>query len=116
MADYPLISKAKTSHAFKKSLVEFFDCLLWTMHETDVLYDEVALYENIEAWVATMTSSFLPPFRHTSVVIALTIITSLCKISLDQARKTANARTQMEGEKKKKSNKNTIAAFKQQID
>jgi cohesin complex subunit SA-1/2 len=111
-----LISKAKTSHAFKSSLIDFFDCLMYTMYETGVLYDDVALYENIELWVTTMTSSFLRPFRHTSLLIALTITTSLCKISLEQAESTAKSLRQMEGEKKKKSSKGTIAALKQKVD
>src|SRR5438045_6693627 len=103
-------------HAFKTDLTDFFDKLLLVMHETNTLYDDMALYENIELWVTTMTSSYLRPFRHTSTLIALTITTTLCKISLEQTQTTANSRIQMDGERKKRSSKETIAALKEKVE
>lgn len=87
------------------------------MHTSGVLYDDIALIENIQLWVTTMSSSFLRPFRHTATVIALAITTSLCKTVKVLAKSTADALTMKEGEKKKKkSNKDTIAGFQQQVD
>jgi cohesin complex subunit SA-1/2 len=116
LAEYPLVAKGKAGHALRAALIEFFRCILRVMYETNVLFDDMALYENIELWVTTMTSSNLRPFRHTSTLIALTITTALCEISLGLSQATADARTQLESEKKRKSNKATIAALQEKVE
>jgi len=99
------------------SLTDFFESLVANMHNSGVLYDDIALIENIQLWVTTMSSSFLRPFRHTATVIALAITTSLCKIAKEQAESTAKSLRILEGEKKKKgANKGRLATFQQQID
>lgn len=87
------------------------------MHNSGVLYDDIALIENIQLWVTTMSSSFLRPFRHTATVVALAITTSLCKVAKEQTESTAKSLRLLEGEKKKKgTNKGRQATFQQQID
>jgi cohesin complex subunit SA-1/2 len=87
------------------------------MHNSGVLYDDIALIENIQLWVTTMSSSFLRPFRHTATVVALAITTSLCKVAKEQTESTAKSLRILEGEKKKKgTNKGRLATFQQQID
>jgi cohesin complex subunit SA-1/2 len=87
------------------------------MHNSGVLYDDIALIENIQLWVTTMSSSFLRPFRHTATVVALAITTSLCKVAKEQTESTAKSLRILEGEKKKKgANKGRLATFQQQID
>jgi cohesin complex subunit SA-1/2 len=52
------------------------------MHETEVLYDDEALMENIHRWVASMSSSTLRPFRHTAATIALSVQSALVDVAL----------------------------------
>jgi cohesin complex subunit SA-1/2 len=116
--DYPLVAKAKTTHAFKVSLTKFFESLVRIMHETGVLYDDIALIENIHMWVTTMSSSFLRPFRHTATVIALACVTGLCEVAKAQAQNTADMLASLEKEKGlgKKANQGRIAQFEKKIE
>jgi len=99
------------------SLTDFFESLIANMHNSGVLYDDIALIENIQLWVTTMSSSFLRPFRHTATVIALAITTSLCKVAKEQTESTAKSLRILEGEKKKRgANKGRLATFQQTID
>lgn len=77
--DYPLISRARTTRSFRDLLVGFFRSLVDVLHETDALYKDVQILENISRWVASMSSSTLRPFRHTATTIALAIQTALVK-------------------------------------
>lgn len=119
ITDYPLISKAKTTHAFKISLSDFFKALVETMHAKGVLYDDIALIENIHLWVTTMSSSFLRPFRHTATFVALATTTGLCSVATTLADTNAKSLRQLEGEKSKKgkaSNQARISAIQQKVD
>lgn len=100
------------------SLIDFFEALINNMHISGVLYDDIALIENIQLWVTTMSSSFLRPFRHTATVVALAITTSLCRVAKEQTESNAKSLRALEGEKKKKkgANKGGLAAFQKQID
>lgn len=88
------------------------------MHTTGVLYDDIALIENIHLWVTTMSSSFLRPFRHTATVIALAIATSMCEVAKKQAASNAATLAQLQTEKNKRkgSNQARIKDFQQKID
>ncbi|KAA8634993.1 hypothetical protein SMACR_03947 [Sordaria macrospora] len=79
ITDYPLISRARTTRSFRDLLVGFFKSLVDVLHETDALYKDVQILENISRWVASMSSSTLRPFRHTATTIALAIQTALVK-------------------------------------
>jgi cohesin complex subunit SA-1/2 len=89
------------------------------MHASGILYDDIALIENIHLWVTTMSSSFLRPFRHTATVVALAATTGLCSIAKAQAETNANSLRQLEGEQKKKgkaANQGRVNAFQQKVD
>ena len=101
--DYPLISKVKGNASFRSTLCSFFATLISTCHAAGLLYSDLALLENIEVWVHTMSSSTLRPFRHTATVIALTIGNTLCTVAADIAENAARTVRQKEGEQKKKS-------------
>ncbi|OBT76960.1 hypothetical protein VF21_04167 [Pseudogymnoascus sp. 05NY08] len=118
VADYPLISKAKSSHAFKVCLTDFFESLMGLMHSTTVLYEDIALIENIHLWITSMSSSFLRPFRHTATVIALACATGLCEVAKSQVQNTADMLTLMEKEEKlgSKANKGRLATYQKNID
>ena len=117
-AEYPLVAKAKSAHAkeFKTTLMEFFKSLMRIMRETRVLYNDIALIENIIAWVTTMSSSSLRPFRHTATVIALACTTGLCEAVKELSDNTAATTKLLEKEQKaKKPAEARIAAFEKKI-
>ena len=114
--DYPLISKAKGNASFRPTLTGFFATLISTCHAAGLLYSDLAILENIEVWVHTMSSSTLRPFRHTATVIALTIGNMLCTVAADIAENAAKTMRQKEGEQKKKSvNKERVKALETKI-
>ena len=114
--DYPLISRAKGNAAFRSTLSGFFATLIATCHAAGLLYSDLAILENIEVWVHTMSSSTLRPFRHTATVIALTIGNTLCTVAAELADNTAQTMRQKEGEQKKKSvNKERVKALAAKI-
>ena len=107
--DYPLISRLKTYSAFRSTLTSFFETLIQTCHASGLLYSDLAIIENIEVWVSTMSSSGMRPFRHTATVISLAIGTQLCRVATELADTTAQTTRQKEGEwKHKKVNKERI--------
>ena len=114
--DYPLISKAKGNVSFRSALTGFFATLISTCHEAGLLYSDLAILENIEVWVHTMSSSTLRPFRHTATVIALTIGNTLCTVAADIADNAAKTMRQKEGEQKKKNvNKERVKALETKV-
>ncbi len=118
IADYPLISKAKSSHHFRANLANFFTSLVEAMHESGVMYEEeIPLIENIHVWFATMTSCFSRPFRHTATVVSLAVTSGLCAMVTREIDMVAKVRLLMEGEKNKKaSNKARLADYKRTIE
>ena len=116
ITDYPLISKGKGNASFRSTMVDFFDTLIKTCHASGLLYSEVTLYENLDLWVSTMSSSSIRPFRHTATVISLAMGSALCTVANDLAESAAKTRRQKEGEQKKKSvNKERIKGFEARI-
>ncbi|TAQ88730.1 hypothetical protein B7494_g2941 [Chlorociboria aeruginascens] len=117
VADYPLISKAKSSHTFRANLIGFIDSLIRIMHETGALYEEVALMENISQWTTVMSSSTARPFRHTATLVALTIASAICAVAKAQVESAAKTLRLLEGEKRKKgTNKARVAEFQKMVD
>lgn len=114
--DYPLVSKAKGNASFRSTLSGFFAALISTCHAAGLLYSDLAILENIEVWVHTMSSSTLRPFRHTATVIALAIGNTLCTVAADIAENAARTMRQKEGEQKKKSvNKERVKALEAKV-
>lgn len=115
-ADYPLISKAKGHVPFRSTMTSFIETLITTCHAAGLLYSDLAIIENIEVWVSTMSSSAIRPFRHTATVISLTIGNTMCKVAADISENTAKTMRQKEGEQKKKSvNKERVKALEAKI-
>ncbi|EFE44963.1 hypothetical protein TRV_00214 [Trichophyton verrucosum HKI 0517] len=116
ITDYPLVSKAKNLKSFQSVLTSFFDDLIRTIHSASILYSDPALFENIQAWISSMSSAPIRPFRHTATIISLTIMTTLCHIAKEVSSSVSNSRTQLETERKKKSaNKGRISALQTKI-
>ncbi|KAI1180774.1 hypothetical protein F4777DRAFT_526966 [Nemania sp. FL0916] len=80
ISDYPLISRTKSSKNFRELLVGFFGSLVAVLHETDIVYSDEELLDNIQRWVGIMSSSALRPFRHTATTVALSILTALINV------------------------------------
>ena len=116
ITDYPLVSKAKGNASFRSTLTGFFEALILTCHASGLLYSDLAIIENIDVWVSTMSSSAIRPFRHTATVISLAIATTLCRVANDLTENTAKTMRQKEGEQKKKSvNKGRIKELEGKI-
>ena len=100
--EYPLISRLKSMSGFRAALVGFLETFIQTCHASNLLYTDLAIIENIQVWVSTMSSSSLRPFRHTATVISLTIGTQLSRIAAELTSTLATTGRQKEGEQKKK--------------
>ena len=116
ITDYPLISKARGNSFSRASMTAFIACLIESTHATGLLYDDLALIENIQVWVTTMSSSAIRPFRHTATVLALSMANAICDLVKEINNDTALTMKQRDGEKKKKSvNKERIAVFEAKV-
>ncbi|EOO02934.1 putative stag domain-containing protein [Phaeoacremonium minimum UCRPA7] len=118
ITDYPL-AKAKESKAFRDLLTGFFRSLITVLHETDVLYKDAPLMENIARWVGTMSSSSLRPFRHTATAVALAMELALVDVAKKLDDRITKSTQQLEAEKNKKGksrNKNMLASLQRQLD
>ncbi|KAF2742035.1 STAG-domain-containing protein [Sporormia fimetaria CBS 119925] len=117
ITDYPLIAKTKGAAAFKITLQAFFTSLIETLAQANTLYENPELLENIQVWVSSMTSSSNRPFRHTSTVVCLSIISGLCRVGRQLVENAAKKNRQRETESKKaRVNKARLATLKQEID
>ncbi|KAI6782918.1 Cohesin subunit-like protein [Emericellopsis cladophorae] len=79
--DYPLISKARTTRTFRELLVGFFKVLVDVLHESEVLYKDPELMDNLHAWLSSMSSSSLRAFRHTGTTVALAVTSGLVAVA-----------------------------------
>ena len=88
-------------------LIGFFDSLISLLHQTDVLYTDEELLDNIQRWVGIMSSSSLRPFRHTATTVGLAMLTALVLVTaqLDDRITKSNQALQAEASRRGK-NKN----------
>jgi cohesin complex subunit SA-1/2 len=117
ISDYPLISRSKSSKNFRDLLVTFFDSLISLLHQTDVLYSDEELMENVQRWVGIMSSSALRPFRHTATTVGLAMLTALISVTkqLDERITKSNQALQAESNRRGK-NKNLVANTKKALE
>ncbi|KAF5025897.1 hypothetical protein F66182_2016 [Fusarium sp. NRRL 66182] len=81
ITDYPLISRTKHTRSFRDILIAFFQDLVLAMHEGSFMYKDESLIDNLHAWLASMSSSSLRPFRHTATTISLSVQTGLVTVA-----------------------------------
>ncbi|KAL5048183.1 hypothetical protein BDW71DRAFT_26327 [Aspergillus fruticulosus] len=116
ISDYPLISKSRKYKSFQPVLENFFVALMQTLHHSSVLYDDKVLYENLQSWLSSLSSSTCRPLRHTATVVALSNMNALCDIAREVVTSISTSRKQLENEKKKKAvNKGRVDAIKSSI-
>ncbi|KAL4909282.1 hypothetical protein BDW74DRAFT_174487 [Aspergillus multicolor] len=113
ISDYPLISKSRKYRSFQPVLENFFVALMQTLHHSSILYDDKVLYENLQSWLSSLSSSNCRPFRHTATVVALSNMSALCDIAREVVTSVSTSRKQLENERKKKTiNKGRADAIK----
>ncbi|KAF2969355.1 hypothetical protein GQX73_g4187 [Xylaria multiplex] len=85
--------------------------------QTEIIYKDEELLENIQRWVGIMSSSALRPFRHTATTVALSMLTSLINVMkrLDDRITRFNQSLQHESARRGK-NKKLIEDTQQAID
>ncbi|KAL9112506.1 MAG: hypothetical protein Q9187_007767, partial [Circinaria calcarea] len=116
ITDYPLILKARSSTFSRAIMTSFFASLVETAHASGILYADLALIENIQVWVTTMSSSGIRPFRHTATVVSLSMASALCDVMKVITNETATTIRQRDGERKKKRvNKELVAILEAKI-
>ncbi|KAL4760609.1 cohesin subunit IRR1 [Aspergillus foveolatus] len=116
ISDYPLISKSRKYRFFQPVLENFFVALMQTLHHSSVLYDDKVLYENLQSWLSSLSSSTCRPLRHTATAVALSNMNALCVIAREVVTSVSTSRKQLENEKKKKTvNKGRVDAIKSSI-
>ncbi|KAK4979533.1 cohesin complex subunit [Elasticomyces elasticus] len=112
ITEYPLLAKGKGAVAFKAALFGFFNALVKNIAASEILFDNVELMENIEVWVSSLSSASSRPFRHTSTVVALSIVTALCEVAREIVDSTAKTIRQSETEQKgRHTNKGRVRAL-----
>ncbi|KAG7288707.1 hypothetical protein NEMBOFW57_005063 [Staphylotrichum longicolle] len=117
ITDYPLISRAKSSKSFRDLLVGFFRSLVTVLHETDVLYKDNMLMDNIARWVASMSSSTLRPFRHTATTVALAMEAALVEVAKKLDDRITKMTQQVDAEKSRKGkNKERLAVIQKNLE
>ncbi|PNP48308.1 hypothetical protein TGAMA5MH_00591 [Trichoderma gamsii] len=107
IVDYPLIARSKTTRSFRDLLISFVHALISLLHETDVMYKDVDLVDNLHAWLASMSSSPLRPFRHTATTISLAVQSTLVEVASILDRRIANIEQQSQAAKKSKNKSKT---------
>ena len=116
VVEYPLVSKLKHHTGLQTVLVDFVQALVHALHDAAILYDDPAVFENIQVWVATMSSATFIPCRHTATVISLAMSTALCEIAQSLQGSIATARAQIETERKKKTvNKGRVKGLEEKM-
>lgn len=110
ITDYPLVSRAKGNRSFRDILIGFYQSLVELLHETDTLYTVPELMDTLHAWLASMSSSSLRPFRHTATTISLAVQTALVGVASILDRRIANIEQQLQAAKKSKNKAKTTEA------
>jgi cohesin complex subunit SA-1/2 len=119
VTEYPLIAKAKDGggQAFRNALHGFFFTLVQTVAQSELLYENQELLENISVWLGAISSTGNRPFRHTSTVASLAITTALATVAGDLVESAAKRQRQSEAESKKsRVNKARVSAANKEVD
>ncbi|KAJ4250521.1 cohesin complex subunit [Fusarium torreyae] len=101
ITDYPLISRTKHTRSFRDVLIAFFQDLIVAMHQGGLMYKDETLIDNLHAWLASMSSSSLRPFRHTATTISLAVQTALVMVANDLDYRLGHSGTKLRNTKGK---------------
>ncbi|KAJ2906609.1 STAG domain-containing protein [Zalerion maritima] len=114
VTNYPLINK--NARYFRRKLDTFLEALINIMHETERLYTDHTLIDNIIQWVGCLSDSTHRPFRHTATTVALALTTGLVRATakLDERIKALSGN--IETRKARGKHHSTIAAMQKDLD
>ncbi|KAF9869478.1 STAG domain-containing protein [Colletotrichum karsti] len=115
VTEYPLISRAKNNRVFRDLLINFFRALVRSVHDTDVLYNDHTLMENLVRWIASMSTSSLRPFRHTATTVILSLVHGLIDVAKTLDDRIGSTEQQVTQAKKGK-NKAKLAEMQHNLD
>ncbi|KXJ93068.1 hypothetical protein Micbo1qcDRAFT_146110 [Microdochium bolleyi] len=117
ITDYPLISRTKGTKDFRTLLLGFFESLISLLHQTEVLYADEELLDNLQRWIGSMSSSALRPFRHTATTVGLAMLSALIEVTkqLDERITKSNQAIQAETSRKGK-NKTLVENTKKALE
>ncbi|RPA76532.1 hypothetical protein BJ508DRAFT_183151 [Ascobolus immersus RN42] len=115
--DYALVSKRPEVRKFRKQVMAFFASLVAHIEAKNLLFGEDTVLENIQNWVAALSSSTCRPFRHTATFVCLNIIEALCDIAGDVMKLNLATQRQLEVEEEKgRKNQGRIAQLKKKVE
>ena len=116
ITEYPLITKSKSSHAFRQSFAGLLEAIVRALAASNIIFDDDTVMEVISAWIGSMSSAGSRPFRHTATVAALAIMDALCVVAKEVVGMSAKTQRQAEGEKKgKRINKSRVKELESQV-
>ncbi|KAK5085905.1 cohesin complex subunit [Lithohypha guttulata] len=114
--DYPLSGKQKSFHGMKEVYSDFFRAIPHALHNSGLMYEEVAIYDNLHVWIATMSAASYRSFRVTATLASLAMSTGLTEIAKEIQQGVSATKQQLDAEKKKKSaNKARIAKLQEEM-
>lgn len=116
VVEYPLIQKGRGTANFRHNLIDFFNSLIETLGESELLWTKPTILENIDTWISAMSSANNRPFRHTATVVSVTIISALCAIGAKLVEANAKVIRLKETEAKKSGkNKGRLAELDKKV-
>jgi cohesin complex subunit SA-1/2 len=88
-------------------LVGFFQTLIEQLHESEIMYRDADLLDNLHAWLSSMSSSSLRPFRHTATTISLAVTSGLVQVTDTLDSRITNVEQQLQASKRSKNKAKT---------
>ncbi|CAI6100385.1 unnamed protein product [Clonostachys chloroleuca] len=113
--EYPLISRSKSAKSFRDLLLGFFASWVELLHESELLYKDEEVMENVQSWLGSMSSSRVRSFRHTATTISLSVTSGLVEVASTLDHRITNIEQQLQASKRGK-NKPRTAEFQQNLD
>jgi cohesin complex subunit SA-1/2 len=96
--EYPLTSKKAAFRRFRQNLSSFLESLVSELSTKDLFVLDPPLIENIQSWLAAMSTSTLRQFRHTATVIELDLMTQMSIAAADIRKTNGTTNRQLEAE------------------
>lgn len=100
--DFPLSGKQRQYHGMKEVFIDFFKAIPHVLHNSGLLYEEEAVYDNLHVWLATMASAQYRSFRFTATLASLSMSTGQAEVAKDVQASITASKHQFDTEQKKK--------------
>lgn len=114
--DFPLSGKQRQYHGMKEVFIEFFTAIPHVLHNSRLMYEEVAVYDNLHVWLATMSGAQYRSFRFTATVASLAMSTGQAEVAKEVQASITASKHQLDTEQKKKpANKSRITKLQEEM-